>query len=93
MNWRERTANIMLHGIVSAGATLTWKAQYTQDDIRAVGWTDGLANWTNHPTLTGLTATDTGTISYPVTAVKFVVTARTSGTLTPQIIQSGAGGS
>lgn len=91
LNWRERPFNASVTGIVSG--TLTWKIQVTTDDVDISGWSAASANWVDYPSSVNLTTTVTQKIDQPVTAVRFSVTSFTSGSLTPQIVQGGAGGS
>lgn len=74
---RGFVSNTGLQLVISG--TLTAKVQFTMDDIGAAGWTAGSANWFDHPTLQGRTTSDTGNLNVPVTAIRTVVTAYTSG--------------
>jgi hypothetical protein len=59
--------------VVPSG-TLTYKVQYTVDDIQDSTVTP---TWFDHATITGKTATFDGQINFPVSAVRLNVTAFT----------------
>ena len=72
--------------------TITYKVQYTFDDVFAKGYspTAGTSNWFDHPTLTG-SASANSNVAYPVTGLRLITTAGT-GSATLTIIQAGGGG-
>jgi len=69
--------------------TITYKVQYTFDNIFAAGYdpTAGTSTWFDHPTLVG-SASANSNIAYPVTGIRLITTAGT-GTATLTIIQAG----
>ncbi len=81
-------SNMGLAVIVSG--TITYKVQYTFDDVFASNYVAASGNWFDHPTLTGSTSANSN-IAYPVTAIRLTNTAGT-GTATLTIIQAGGGG-
>lgn len=76
----------------TATGTLTYKVQYTTDDVFAVGWSAGTATWFDHATITGKTASFDGSLTIPATAVRLNVTAWTSGSVTMRVICSSGPG-
>lgn len=68
--------------IVSAGGSLTYSLQYTNDDISTAAPT----NIHEHDTLTGKTATATGNIQFLPRAVRLNVSTYASGSATLQLI-------
>lgn len=83
-------SNMGLAVVVSG--TITYKVQYTFDDIFAAGYspTAGTSTWFDHPTLTG-SASLNSNIAYPVRGIRISSSAG-SGTATLTIIQAGGGG-
>jgi len=81
-------SNMGLAVIVSG--TITYKVQYTFDDVFARGYVASSGNWFDHPTLVG-SASGNSNIAYPVTGIRLLTTAG-SGTATLTIIQAGGGG-
>lgn len=75
-------------GVISGGGAMTWKVQYTTDDVFAAGYNAATGNWfdTTVATLTAQTTSNAGQLPGPVTAVRFNITAYTSGTLTGKVI-------
>lgn len=71
--------------IVVVSGTNTSKVQYTTGDIFDSSVTPV---WTDHATLTGITASTTGNLTIPVRAVRLNMTAWTSGTAYLQIVPS-----
>jgi hypothetical protein len=69
--------------------TITYKVQYTFDNIFAAGYdpTAGSSNWFDHPTLVG-SASGNSNIAYPVTGIRLITTAG-SGSATLTIVQAG----
>jgi len=67
--------------------TITYKVQYTFDNIFAAGYDPTAGNWFDHPTLVGTTSANSN-IAYPVTGIRLTTTAGT-GTATLTIIQAG----
>lgn len=81
-------SNMGLAVIVSG--TITYKVQYTFDDVFAKNYVASSGNWFDHPTLVG-SASGNSNIAYPVTGIRLLTTAG-SGTATLTIIQAGGGG-
>jgi hypothetical protein len=69
--------------------TITYKVQYTFDNVFAAGYdpTAGTSNWFDHPTLVGSSSANSN-IAYPVTGLRLITTAG-SGSAALTIIQSG----
>lgn len=68
--------------------TNTSKVQYTVDNV----WDSTVTPlWLDHATLTGISATTSGTLTFPVTAVRLNMTAFTSGSAQLVILQSKPG--
>lgn len=80
--------NLGLAVIVSG--TITYKVQYTFDNIYANDYVPASGNWFDHPTLTGSSSANSN-IAYPVMAIRLTNTAGT-GSATLVIIQAGGGG-
>lgn len=81
-------ANIGMAVVVSG--TITYKVQYTFDDVFAKGYAPASGNWFDHPTLTG-SASLNSNIAYPVSGIRITSSAGT-GSATLTIIQGGGGG-
>ena len=81
-------ANMGMAVVVSG--TITFKVQYTFDDVFAKGYDPTSGNWFDHPTLVG-SASVNSNIAYPVSGIRLITTAGT-GTATLTIIQAGGGG-
>ena len=83
-------SNMGLAVVVSG--TITYKVQYTFDDVFAKGYspTAGTSTWFDHPTLTG-SASLNSNIAYPVTGIRLTTSAG-SGSATLTIVQAGGGG-
>lgn len=80
-------SNMGLAVVVSG--TITYKVQYTFDDVFAAGYTPSSGNWFDHPTLVG-SASGNSNVAYPVTGIRLLTTAGT-GSATLTIIQAGGG--
>jgi hypothetical protein len=74
-------------GVIVSG-TITFKVQYTYDDVFAKGYSPASGNWIDSA-LTG-SANAAGNIAYPATGIRLTTTAGT-GTATLTIIQAGGG--
>jgi hypothetical protein len=70
--------------------TITYKVQYTFDNVFASTYVAASGNWFDHPTLVG-SASGNSNIAYPVTGIRLSTTAGT-GSATLTIIQAGGGG-
>lgn len=84
--------NVSLGCGLSAGASLTYKVQYTYDNVQDPAFSPATATWYDHATLVAKTTTSDGNIAFPVTAVRLNVTLWTSGTVTLAVIQAGQNG-
>lgn len=78
-------SNMGLAVVVSG--TITYKVQYTFDNVFAAGYDPTAGTWFDHPTLVGTTSANSN-IAYPVTGLRLITTAGT-GTATLTIIQAG----
>jgi len=87
VDYKQNPYNISLSVVLSDTPTLTYKVEYTLDDIFNSTITPTALT---HSTLTGLTANATGSIITPVRAIRLNVTAWTAGTATMTALQSGA---
>jgi hypothetical protein len=67
--------------------TITYKVQYTFDNVFASGYDPSTGNWFDHPTLVG-SASGNSNIAYPVTGIRLITTAGT-GSATLTIVQAG----
>lgn len=74
---------------VSAGGSLTYTVQHTFDDVQARTFDPTTATWYSNATIVSQTTDKDGNYAYPVTAVRLLVTAWTSGTVTMTVIQAG----
>ena len=81
--------NVTIAVTLSAGANLTYKVQYTFDDVFAPAFSPATATWFDHATITGKTASFDGNFAFPVTGVRLNVTPYTSGTATMNVLQAG----
>lgn len=63
----------------SSGANLTATVQVSNDPVALSS--PSTARWNNHDTLNGLTGSKNSSIVFPIYAVRLVVTAYTSGTV------------
>ena len=77
MMWQAAPAYALgLICTVSNGASLTYSVQVTADQIPSAN-----GNWNDHDVLTGKTTSANSNIAYPVSGVRLVVTAYTSGSV------------
>jgi hypothetical protein len=81
--------NVSVGVTLSAGANLTYKVQYTFDDVFAAAFNPSTATWFDHATITGKTASFDGNFAFPVTGIRLNVTPYTSGTATMNVVQAG----
>ena len=81
--------NVSIGVTLSAGASLTYKVQYTYDDVFSPTFSAATATWFDHSTITGKTASFDGNLSFPVAAIRLNVTPYTSGTATINVMQAG----
>jgi hypothetical protein len=82
--------NVSLGITFSTSAAMTYTVQHTFDDIYAETFDEDTAETFNHATLAAQTAENDGSYVSPVVAVRVSITAHTSGSLTANVIQSGA---
>ena len=74
---------------VSAGGSLTYTVQHTFDDVWSSTFNPSTATWFSNSTIVAQTSDKDGNYAYPVTAVRLLVTAWTSGSVTMTVIQAG----
>ena len=88
VDYRGPNFILEVSGVISGGGSLTWKLQYTTDDVFASGYTPASGNWFDSTvtTLTAQTTSNAGQQPGPVTAVRFNLTVYASGTLTGKVI-------
>lgn len=91
VNWREKDFALGLQVGLSAGSSLTYSVQFTNDDPE--NFTDPTdfntnATWQDFPDLSGLTASDFAGYEFPVRAVRLNVTSYTSGSATLTALQA-----
>lgn len=86
-DWRENPFELAIAVILTSGATLTYAAQHTLDDVQD---SSSALNWLTNDGLTGKTASDDGNVAFPVRGVRLIITAFTDGTATATFIQSGS---
>lgn len=77
---------------LSAGAALTYKLQYTYDDVFAPSFDASTATWFDSTDITGETTVTSTVFEVPCTAIRLNVTAHTSGSATINVIQAGRPG-
>jgi len=75
-------------GIAITG-TVSFTVQHTFDDVNAAGYNPATGTWYNHPDVTAKIANIDGNYAFPVTAVRLVNDAGTTGTTTGTFIQAG----
>ena len=78
-------------GVAITGGTATVTVQYSFDNPANATDTLGTGmTWFNHAVLASITATTPGTISFPVSAVRTVVSAISGATVTTTVLEAGA---
>jgi len=92
LNWRGDDFNVGLGCSISSGAVLTYAVQHTFNDIQVTGFVEDDATVYTHETLNGLTSNADGNYTNPPIAVRFAITAHTSGSAILSIIQAGGHG-
>lgn len=75
---------------VRVTGTVTYTVQYTFDVIDPNTWVSASANWVDHPSLAGKTASLDSNLAYPATAVRLVQSAG-SGSCVFTVIEAGVG--
>lgn len=73
---------------VTVSGTVTYKLQYTYDDVFSASYVASSGNWNDSVDMVSKTTASNTSINNPVTAVRLTVTAGT-GTVNGVIIQSG----
>lgn len=68
--------------------TLTYSIEYTFDDVQANGYVPASGVWNAVSGMGAQTADTTGSLSFPVTAVRLNITAWTSGGVVLTVIQN-----
>jgi hypothetical protein len=76
---------------VTVTGTVNYTVQYTFDVIDPTTWVAASANWVDHPSLAGKTATLDSNLAYPATAVRIVQNSG-GGSCVFTVIQAGGGG-
>jgi len=89
VDYRAQVFNIGIGCVISGGASLTYKIQYTYDDIFDSTVTP---TWFDHAVITGQTGNKDGSLSVPVSAVRVTTTAYTSGSVTVTLLQASGQG-
>jgi len=98
VDYRAQNFQIGIGCVLSAGASLTYKVQHTFDDVYAkdangvATYNPATGNWFDHSTIVAQTANKDGNYAFPITAVRLVVTAYTSGNVTATFLQSSGQG-
>lgn len=87
-DYRAVNFQTLCSGVISGGAVLTWKVQITTDDVFAAGYNPAAGNWfdTTIAALLAQTGSNQAEQPGPFTAVRFNITAYTSGSLTAKVI-------
>jgi hypothetical protein len=85
---RTNDFGVALGVVVSSGATLTYDVQHTFDDVFQTPYVgeDTFTAFT-HEQMNGKTANDDGNYAFPPMAVRFALTAHTSGSIVGNVIQ------
>lgn len=86
-DWRENPFELAIAVILSTGASLTYEAQHTLDDVQD---SSVPLNWLANDGLMGKTANDDGNIAFPIRGIRIAVSVFVSGTATATFIQSGS---
>lgn len=81
--------NVAISVVVTG--TVNYTVQYTFDDVFASTYDPATGTWTDHPSLTGQTATKDSNIAYPVTGVRIKLNSG-NGSVKSTFIQAGGGG-
>lgn len=79
--------NVNLLADVSAGGNLTYSVEYTLDDVQSATYVASSGVWTAVSGMGAQTADATGSLAYPVTAVRLNVTSYTGGSVTLTVVQ------
>lgn len=72
-------------GVIVSGAC-NYTVQHTFDDV----WTGTPTKWFDHPTIAAKTTDQDGNYAFPVTAIRVVGNATTTGTITLKLVQAGS---
>lgn len=81
--------NVGIGVAVSAGANLTYTVEHTFDDVFSPSFNASTAVWYPTTNLSAVSASATGNLAFPVTAVRLRVSAWVGGTATMTVIQAG----
>lgn len=84
VDYSQANFNVGVTCEVSAGATLTYSAQYTADNIYDSTVTPV---WVDIPNMSAKTATTSNSLTIPARAVRLNVTAWTSGSVNMTVVQ------
>lgn len=93
LNIHADSFEVSLTAAVAAGSSLTYTVEYTVDDVFDNAFNPATATWFPVTGMSAQTASTTGNITFPVTAVRLRVSTFTSGSVTLTLIQSGISGS
>jgi len=74
---------------VSSGGSLTYTVQHTFDNVQSAAFNPSTATWYSNSTLVAQTTDKDGNYAFPVSAIRLLVTAWTSGSVTMTVIQAG----
>lgn len=87
-DYRNSFGTTTLSVVLSPAAALTYKVQYTTDDVFAPTFNPTTANWFDHPTMVGQTTSGVSNMAAPPTAVRLTTTAYTSGSAALKVISN-----
>ncbi len=87
INSIESAFNIGIGCVLSAGAVLTYSVQHTFDNVFAPGYDPLTGTWFTHPTISAMTTNRDSSYNSPIVAVRLIVTAYTSGSVTATFLQ------
>ena len=76
--------------VVVVTGVITYSVEHTFDEVYAVGFDPGTANWIRHPILDGLTATQDSNYAFPPEACRLITTAG-AGTAALTVVQASGG--
>ena len=81
--------NVGIGVTLSSGANLTYTVEHTFDDVFSSSFDPATASWFPTTSLSAVSASATGNLAFPVTAVRLRVSAWVGGTATMTLIQAG----
>lgn len=76
-------------GCVIASGTPTFTVQHTFDNVIATGFNYNTSTWFNHSVIAAKTTNQDGNYNFPVQAIKLILTA--AGSVTMTLLQAGGG--